>query len=145
MFTGQYHHTIDDKNRLAIPASLRDSIDAVKEGKGYVLTQGLDRCLFMFTQTTWQTIESKIEQLPLSNAKARNFQRLFFSTIQNIPECDLQGRILISQLLKDYAKIKKNVVIVGVSNRIEIWDEKSWKDFNIEHGKAFEEIAEGLF
>jgi len=107
MFTGQYHHTIDDKNRLAIPASLRDSIDAVKEGKGYVLTQGLDRCLFMFTQTTWQTIESKIEQLPLSNAKARNFQRLFFSTIQNIPECDLQGRILISQLLKDYAKIKK--------------------------------------
>src|SRR3989338_1069561 len=133
MFTGQYHHTIEDKNRLAIPASLRDSIDAVKEGKGYVLTQGLDRCLFMFTQTTWQTIESKIEQLPLSNAKARNFQRLFFSTIQNIPECDLQGRILISQLLKDYAKIKKNVVIVRVSNRIKIWYEKKLKNFKIKN------------
>jgi len=145
MFTGQYHHTIDDKNRLAIPASLRDSVDAAKEGKGFILTQGLDGCLFMFTPTTWQEIETKVKQLPLANAKARQFQRLFFSTIQEIPECDPQGRILVSQLLKDYAKIKKSVVIVGVNNRIEIWDEKKWKDFTMEHGKSFEEIAEGLF
>ncbi len=145
MFTGQYHHTIDDKNRLAIPAALRDSIDVTSEGKGFILTQGLGGCLFMFTKTPWQEIEAKIKHLPLANENARNFQRLFFSTMQEIPECDPQGRILVSQKLKDFAQIKKNVTIVGVNNRIEIWDEKRWETFIQEQGKSFETIAEGLF
>lgn len=145
MFTGEYHHTIDDKNRLAIPAPLRDSVDMEKEGKGFFITRGLDTCLFMYTPKVWQSVVFRIEQLSFTNKKARQFQRLFFSKAQKIPDCDQQGRILIPQYLKDIAKIQKNVVIVGVSSRIEIWDEKAWKDFESEHNKGFEEIAEDLF
>lgn len=145
MFTGEYHHTIDDKNRLAIPSSLRDSINTETEGKGFYITRGLDTCLFLYTPKVWQNVVSKIEQLSFTNKKARQFQRLFFSAAQKIPECDPQGRILIPQILKDYAKIKKNVVIAGLNRRIEIWNEKSWNDFTSEYGKAYEEIAEGLF
>ena len=145
MFTGEYRHTIDDKNRLAIPAPIRESIDEDKDGKGFFITRGLDACLFMYTTKVWQNVVSKIEQLSFTNKKARQFQRLFFSKAQRIPECDQQGRILIPQYLKDLAKVQKNVVIVGVSSRIEIWDEKSWQDFEAEHNKGFEEIAEDLF
>ena len=145
MFTGEYHHTIDDKNRLAIPVPLRDTIDTNVEGKGFFITRGLDGCLFMFTPSSWHSVVSKIEQHSFADMKARQFQRLFFSAAQKIPECDPQGRILIPQILKDYAKIKKNVVIAGLNRRIEIWNEKSWNDFTSEYGKAYEEIAEGLF
>ncbi len=145
MFTGEYHHTIDDKNRLAIPAPLRDSIDVEAEGKGYFVTRGLDTCLFMYTPKVWQAVVYRIEQLSFTNKKARQFQRLFFSKAQKIPDCDSQGRILIPQYLKDIAMIRKNVVIVGVSSRIEIWDEKTWKDFESEHNEGFEGIAEDLF
>lgn len=145
MFTGEYHHTIDDKNRLAIPSSLRDSINTETEGKGFYITRGLDTCLFLYTPKVWQNVVSKIEQLSFTNKKARQFQRLFFSKAQKIPDSDPQGRILIPQYLKDIAKIQKNVVIVGVSSRIEIWDENVWKDFELENEKAFEAIAEDLF
>lgn len=145
MFTGEYHHTIDDKNRLAIPAPLREGINIEAEGKGFFITRGLDTCLFMYTPKVWQNVVSRIEQLSFTNKKARQFQRLFFSKAQKIPECDPQGRILIPQYLKDFAKIQKNIVIVGVHSRIEIWDEKRWKDFELEYEKAFEEIAEDLF
>jgi transcriptional regulator MraZ len=145
MFTGEYHHTIDDKNRLAIPAALRESIDTKTDGKGFFVTRGLDTCLFMYTPKVWQGVVSKIEQLSFTNKKTRQFQRLFFSKAQKIPECDQQGRILIPQYLKELARIQKNVVIVGVSSRIEIWDENSWKDFETEHNAAYEEIAEELF
>lgn len=145
MFTGEYHHTIDDKNRLAIPAPLRDSIHVETEGKGFFITRGLDACLFMYTPKVWQSVVFRIEQLSFTNKKARQFQRLFFSKAQKISDSDQQGRILIPQYLKDLAKIQKNVVIVGVSSRIEIWDEEAWKDFESEHTKGFEEIAEDLF
>lgn len=145
MFTGEYHHTIDDKNRLAIPAPIRESIDVKTEGKGFYITRGLDTCLFMYTTNIWQNVVTRIEQLSFTNKKARQFQRLFFSKAQRIPDCDQQGRILIPQYLKDLARIQKDVVIVGVSSRIEIWDENIWKDFESEHNKDFEEIAEDLF
>jgi MraZ protein len=145
MFTGEYHHSIDDKNRLAIPAPLRECINVETDGKGFFITRGLDSCLFMYTPKVWQNVVSRIEQLSFTNKKARQFQRLFFSKAQRIPDCDQQGRILIPQYLKDLAKVQKNVVIVGVSSRIEIWDEKNWKDFESEHEKTFEEIAENLF
>ena len=145
MFTGEYHHTIDDKNRLAIPAPIRECIDVNTDGKGFYITRGLDTCLFMYTPKVWQGVVARIEQLSFTNKKARQFQRLFFSKAQKIPDCDQQGRILIPQYLKDIAKIQKNVVIVGISSRIEIWDEKIWKDFEAEHDKGFEEISEDLF
>ena len=145
MFTGEYHHTIDEKNRLAIPSDIRDKVNTKIEGKGFFITIGLDGCLFMYTPKEWQHIVQKINQLPFTNEKARQFQRLFFSKAQEIPDCDPQGRILISQNLKDIAKIQKKAVIVGVSNRIEIWDETRWKNFESEHGKEYEKIAEDLF
>ena len=145
MFTGEYHHTIDEKNRLAIPSDIRDKVNTKIEGKGFFITIGLDGCLFMYTPKEWQHIVQKINQLPFTNEKARQFQRLFFSKAQEIPDYDPQGRILISQNLKDIAKIQKKAVIVGVSNRIEIWDETRWKNFESEHGKEYEKIAEDLF
>ena len=145
MFTGEYRHSIDAKNRLAIPASLRDVINEEVEGKGFFITRGLDTCLFMYTPKEWQGVVSKIEQLSFTNKKARQFQRLFFSKAQRINETDPQGRILIPQYLKEIANIEKNVVIVGISNRIEIWDEKNWNDFESEYDGEFEEIAEDLF
>lgn len=145
MFTGEYHHTIDEKNRLAIPSDIRDKVNTKIEGKGFFITIGLDGCLFMYTPKEWQNIVQKINQLPFTNEKARQFQRLFFSKAQEIPDYDPQGRILISQNLKDIAKIQKKAVIVGVSNRIEIWDETRWKNFESEHSKEYEKIAEDLF
>ncbi|MBE7548352.1 transcriptional regulator MraZ [Candidatus Kuenenia stuttgartiensis] len=145
MFTGEYRHTIDTKNRLAIPASLRESINEEVEGKGFYITRGLDTCLFMYTPKEWQGVVSKIEQSSFTNKKARQFQRLFFSKAQHITVTDPQGRILIPQYLKEIANIQKNVVIVGVNNRIEIWDEKNWSDFESETNEEYEEIAEDLF
>jgi len=145
MFTGEYRHTIDAKNRLAIPSNLRERIDEEKEGKGFYITRGLDKCLFMYTPKEWQGVVSKIEQLSFTNKKARQFQRLFFSKAHRINECDPQGRILIPQNLKDIANIQKNVVIVGISNRIEIWNESNWNDFESENEGDFEEIAEDIF
>ncbi|MCR4292113.1 MAG: division/cell wall cluster transcriptional repressor MraZ [Candidatus Kuenenia sp.] len=145
MFTGEYRHTIDTKNRLAIPASLRESINEEVEGKGFYITRGLDTCLFMYTPKEWQGVVSKIEQSSFTNKKARQFQRLFFSKAQHISVTDPHGRILIPQYLKEIANIQKNVVIVGVNNRIEIWDEKNWSDFESEHNEEYEEIAEDLF
>lgn len=145
MFTGEYRHTIDTKNRLAIPASLRESINEEVEGKGFYITRGLDTCLFMYTPKEWQGVVSKIEQSSFTNKKARQFQRLFFSKAQHIGVTDPHGRILIPQYLKEIANIQKNVVIVGVNNRIEIWDEKNWSDFESETNEEYEEIAEDLF
>ena len=145
MFTGEYRHTIDTKNRLAIPASLRESINEEVEGKGFYITRGLDTCLFMYTPKEWQGVVSKIEQSSFTNKKARQFQRLFFSKAQHINVTDPHGRILIPQYLKEIANIQKNVVIVGVNNRIEIWDEKNWSDFESETNEEYEEIAEDLF
>lgn len=145
MFTGEYHHAIDDKNRLAIPAQIRDKIDTDKEGKGFFISRGLDECLFMYTPNEWHNFESRILKLSETNAKARTFQRLFFSKAQEIPDYDPQGRIVVPQYLKDIARLRKNVVIVGVSNRIEIWDEKIWNNFESKHEKEFEKIAEDLF
>lgn len=124
---------------------MRESINEEVEGKGFYITRGLDTCLFMYTPKEWQGVVSKIEQSSFTNKKARQFQRLFFSKAQHISVTDPHGRILIPQYLKEIANIQKNVVIVGVNNRIEIWDEKNWSDFESETNEEYEEIAEDLF
>ena len=145
MFTGNYRHTIDDNNRLAIPSSIRKCVDEKKEGKGFYITPGLDKCLAIYPPLHFKEITKKLSELMFTNQKARTFQRLFFSRSSSFVTCDKQGRIIIPQLHKDYAGLKKEVVIIGVMDRIEIWDLKHWNEFEEDNEQNFERDAEDLF
>jgi len=142
MFYGEYFHTIDRKGRLILPAKFRDAAKAHFIEKFFV-TRGLDKCLFMFSEEEWKTQETKFKAIPFTKQQARTFNRLYFSGAQEVT-FDTQGRILLPQYLKDFAEIKKEVVIVGVSNRIEIWASNNWEEFYGNSRQSFEEIAEKL-
>ena len=142
MFYGEYFHTIDRKGRLILPAKFRDAAKAHFIEKFFV-TRGLDKCLFMFSEEEWKTQETKFKAIPFTKQQARTFNRLYFSGAQEVT-FDTQGRILLPQYLKDFAEIKKEVVIVGVSNRIEIWASNNWEEFYGNARQSFEEIAEKL-
>lgn len=142
MFYGEYLHTIDRKGRLIIPAKFREAFKEHFVEKFYV-TRGLDKCLFVFAEDEWRAQESKFKSMPFTKAETRKFNRMYFSGACEV-SCDKQGRILLPQYLKDYAGIKREVVIVGVSNRIEIWSQDKWKEFYEGTKESFEEIAEGL-
>ena len=144
MFTGKHHHTIDDNNRLAMPSSIRKCVDEEKEGKGFFITPGLDKCLAIYPPLQFEEIKNKLSELPFTNKKARTFLRLFFSR-SSFVTCDEQGRIVIPQLHKDYAGLKKEVVIIGVMDKIEIWDLKHWNEFEEDNEQNFERDAEDLF
>ena len=142
MFYGEYSHSIDRKGRLILPARFREVAKANFIEKLFV-TRGLEKCLFMFAEEEWRTQEAKFRSQPFTKLNARTFNRIFFSgAIEVAP--DKQGRILIAQYLKDYAEIKRDVIIVGVSNRIEIWSQDKWKEFYSSSKQSFEEIAEKL-
>ncbi len=145
MFTGKHLHTIDDNNRLAIPSSIRKCVDEEKEGKGFFITPGLDKCLAIYPPLHFKEITKKLSELMFTNQKARTFQRLFFSRSSRFVTCDKQGRIIIPQLHKDYAGLKKEVVIIGVMDRIEIWDFQHWNEFEEDNEQNFERDAEDLF
>lgn len=142
MFYGEYLHTIDRKGRLILPAKFRESAKSNFIDK-FFITRGLDSCLFMFSEDEWRTQEQKFKSLPITKQQARSFSRLYFSGAVEV-SADKQGRILIPQFLKDYAGIKREVVIVGVSNRIEIWSRDKWKEFYENNQPVFEDIAEQL-
>jgi MraZ protein len=135
---GEYHHNVDTKGRLIVPAKFRDSL-----GETFILTRGLDQCLFGYPLSEWKLLEEKLKALPLTKKDARAFTRFFFS---GAAECELdkQGRINISSHLLQYGKIDKECVIVGVSNRIEIWSKQLWEDFFAESEESFAEIAENM-
>ena len=137
MFIGQFEHSLDNKNRLFIPAKFRLGKDK------FVVTRGLEACLFLFPQGGWQEIMQKLNGLPLGKTEARSFMRLFASGAQ---ECDVdqQGRILVPQLLKGYAGIRNKVTVIGVVNRIEIWDQARWNNFYKKNKPKYEQIAESL-
>ncbi len=118
--TGEYYHSIDNKGRLIIPVKLREEL-----GESFYITKGLDNCIFVYSQENWKAIESKIEALPLS--KSRNLQRMLFASAVKC-ELDAQGRILIPQKLREYAGLAKEVVVIGVLNRAEIWDCDKWAE-----------------
>ncbi|MCX5714117.1 MAG: division/cell wall cluster transcriptional repressor MraZ [Candidatus Omnitrophica bacterium] len=139
---GEYLHTIDRKGRLILPAKFREVAKANFIEKFY-LTRGLDKCLFMFSEEEWRSQESKFKNLSFTKHEARTFNRLFFSGAMELA-ADRQGRILLAQYLKDYAEIKKDVLIVGVSNRIEIWAREKWQEYYGTWRPSFEEIAEKL-
>ena len=142
MFYGEHEHTIDNKGRLIIPSKFRDSLKEYDIEKLYI-TRGLDKCLFMFTENEWKTQESKFKAMSFTKPESRKFNRLYFSGAAQIG-CDKQGRILIPKYLKDYAAIKRDVVIIGVSNRIEIWSKDSWGDYYSNSKESFEDVAQNL-
>lgn len=121
MFLGEFEHTIDGKGRLTIPAKFRDELES-----GVVVTRGLDGCLWAYGRSEWEKLAEKIAQMPTTNPAARNFARFMFSNaFDSIP--DRQGRVLIPQSLRDYASIQNETVVIGVMNRVEIWNPESWK------------------
>jgi len=138
MFMGEYHHNIDNKGRLIIPAKFRDAL-----GEEFVITRGLDQCLFGYSMDEWKLIEDKLKTLPLTKKDARAFTRFFFS---GATECELdkQGRVNISSPLLTYAKLEKECVILGVSNRIEIWSKQQWEDYFTASEDSFAELAENM-
>ena len=142
MFYGEYQHSIDRKGRLILPAKFREAAKSHFIEKFFV-TRGLDNCLFMFSEEEWKTQESKFKTVSFTKAESRKFNRLYFSGAVEV-SFDTQGRILLPQYLKDYAQIKKDVFIVGVSNRIEIWARDKWVEFYGNSRQSFEEIAEKL-
>jgi len=134
---GQYHHSLDGKNRLFIPARLRQNV------RRFVITSGLEGCLFVYTSDNWKKITERFKALPLTKADARRFLRTFLS---GASECDLddQGRILIPKNLCNYANIRKETIVVGVLDRIEIWSKSNWQRYQKEAEKKFVEVAEKL-
>jgi len=142
MFYGEYLHSIDRKGRLILPAKFREVAKANFIEKFFV-TRGLDKCLFMFSEEEWRAQEQKFKTLPFTKQQARTFNRIYFSGAVEVT-VDKQGRILLPQYLKDFAEIKREVVIVGVSNRIEIWAKDKWQEFYGTSRPSFEEIAEKL-
>ena len=142
MFYGEFAHSIDRKGRLILPAKFREVAKNQFVEKFFV-TRGLDKCLFMFSEEEWRSQENKFKTMSFTKQQSRTFNRLLFSGAVEV-SFDKQGRILLPQYLKDFAAIKRDVMIVGVSNRIEIWAKDSWHDFYANSRQSFEEIAEKL-
>lgn len=138
MFIGEYIYSIDEKKRLAIPAKFRQLL-----GKKAVITRGLDNCLFLYSIKEWQILAEKLSKLPLAQADARGFVRVMLTGAMDV-SFDNLGRILIPDYLKQYAFFKKKVVIAGVYNRIEIWDEKKWQEYKEKTEKEVGDMAERL-
>ncbi len=138
MLLGEYQHNIDAKGRIIIPAKFRQDL-----GTKFVVTRGMDGCLFGYPMTEWEKVEGKIDSLSINKKDVRAFTRFFFSAAVEC-EFDRQGRINIPSILRDYAKIEKKCVIVGVSNRIEIWSAADWESFTSNAAEHFDEIAENI-
>ena len=135
---GEYEHTLDAKGRLIMPAKLRQDI-----GEKFVITKGLDGCLFVFSQIEWSNFESKLKELPLTNKNARDFVRFFLSGATEC-EIDKQGRFLLVNTLREYAEITKEVIIIGVGTRLEIWNKDKWKKYNSNENISADTIAENM-
>lgn len=138
MFMGEYNHTIDPKGRLIIPAKFREAL-----GDEFVVTKGLDGCLFVYANTEWNNFEDKLRTLPLTNKNARQFTRFFLAGAAAC-EVDKQGRILIPQVLREFAKLEKDVVLVGVASRIEIWSKEVWEESISTYDTDMDEVAENM-
>lgn len=138
MLIGEYTHSIDEKNRLSLPAKFRNLM-----GKKIVVTPGLDQCLFVFTQKEWEKIQDKLNQSSLLQADNRSFNRFMFAGAVEA-EVDSIGRILIPDFLRDHANLKSKVVVIGVSSRVEIWNEKTWSEYKKVVEKQADTLAEKL-
>jgi MraZ protein len=135
---GEFEHSLDTKGRLTVPVKFRDGL-----GTSFVVTRGLDKCLFVYPMEEWQILESKLKSLPMTRSDARSFVRFFFSGASEC-ELDKQGRMLLPQKLRDYAGLDKDCTVLGVSNRVEIWDANAWNSYADEAETSFADIAEKL-
>lgn len=138
MLIGEYEHSLDVKGRLILPAKIRE--DMVDK---FIVTKGLDGCLFGFSQNEWTNFEEKLKTLPLTNKNARDFVRFFLSGATEC-EIDKQGRFLITSNLREYATLEKDAIIIGVGTRIEIWNREKWKSYNSDENISADEIAENM-
>jgi MraZ protein len=138
MLLGEYTHNLDTKGRMAIPAKFRQKLTG-----GAIITRGLDHCLFIFSSQEWEILAQKLIALPLAQANSRAFVRLMLAGATDV-ELDKQGRILIPDYLREYAGLKKQAIVAGLYNRIEIWDSEAWKQYKTKTESASDEIAEKL-
>lgn len=138
MFIGEYNHSVDTKGRMNVPAKFREDL-----GERFYMTKGLDNCLFMFPEAEWRVFEEKLKTLPLTNRNARAFVRLFFA---GATECtlDKQGRVNIPQTLRDHGQIAKEVIVIGVGTRVELWSESNWTEYNDPDNISYDDIAEQM-
>ena len=139
MLLGEYHHNIDDKGRLVIPTKYREEL-----GDTFVIARGIEKCLYVYSTSEWEKLVSKLNTLPFTKKDARTFTRSFFSGA-TVCEFDKNGRINITSPLVSYAGLKKECVIIGVNDRLEIWSEDAFNNFMNENSEQLEEIAEHLF
>lgn len=138
MLNGEFNHSIDAKGRLIIPSKFRESL-----GEHFVITKGMDGCLFVYPDDEWSAFEEKLRELPLTNKKARDFKRFFLGSAVD-GELDKQGRVLISSALRAYAGLEKEVVLAGVLDKIEIWDKKAWDAHSEEVEADIDDIASDM-
>jgi len=138
MFIGEYYHNIDQKGRLAIPIKFRNEL-----ARGAVVTKGLDDCLFLYTKEEWEKLAAKLAQLPISKSNTRAFARLMLAGAMDV-ELDTQGRVVLPEYLRKYAGLNKKVVVAGLYNRLEIWDEEKWNVYKKGTEKSSGDIAEAL-
>ncbi len=132
---GEYQHSLDEKGRLIIPAKFREDL-----GENFVVTRGLDNCLFAYPLSQWKIIEEKVKELPTSQAETRAFVRMFFSGAVEV-ELDKQGRIVIPQQLREHARIDRDTYVIGVSTKVEIWAREVWENYSNQAEQSYEEIA----
>jgi MraZ protein len=138
MFIGEYKHSIDLKKRVALPSKFRAGL-----GSSVVITRGLDNCLFVYPMKTWEELAEKLGTMPIGEATTRSFVRLMLAGAVDVV-ADSQGRVLIPDYLREYAKLEKNVVVAGLFNRLEIWDENKWNEYKRKAEENSDEIAENL-
>lgn len=139
MLIGEYQHTLDTKNRVIIPSKFRESL-----GDEFVITKGLDNCLFIYPENEWKELESKLRKLPLTNRDARAFVRFFFAGASRCT-LDKQGRVIIPNNLREHSKVIKDVIIIGVATRLELWSKEEWESYNSNGNLTYESIAEKMY
>ena len=138
MLIGEYTHTLDDKNRLTLPKKFKEEL-----GKKLVLTRGLDNCIYLYSQKEWEVLYQKLKDLPFTDQDSRAFMRFMFSGAAEV-EVDKSGRILIPESLRKFAGLKNKVVLAGVSDKVEIWDEKRWRSYTEKIEKSGDKLAQKL-
>ena len=139
MFIGEYHHTIDEKGRIIIPTKFRKEL-----GNTFIITRGIENCLFVYSEENWAKITDKLNSLPFTKKDARQFVRFFMSGATDV-ELDKQGRVNISKPLIDYASLLKDCVIIGTGDRLEVWSQESWESFFDSTKDSMSDIADHLF
>ncbi|PIU74897.1 MAG: cell division/cell wall cluster transcriptional repressor MraZ [Candidatus Portnoybacteria bacterium CG06_land_8_20_14_3_00_39_12] len=138
MFIGEYSHTIDNKGRLAIPVKFR-----TKLAEGAVITRGLDNCLFLYPRDEWQKMADKLSNLPISQANTRGFARMMLAGAMDV-KIDSQGRVLVPDYLRRFANLKKEIIVAGLFNRLEVWDSTAWDKYRTDVETRSQEIAEKM-